>query len=149
MAMGINPNTITSANAIVQVRCAGIFDTWVNAEGAQSDAFLSFGDVTTAQTEIGIDGKLSFGWIPHKTTGTISLMANSPSIKVFETIYNDFLNNREVRLVELRVTYPSVKRMQSLSGTIITKSGGTGLGQLLTGHTYVLEGISSGIEETN
>lgn len=149
MSMGINPNTITSANSILQLRCAGIFDTWVTIEGAQSDAFLSLGDVTTAQTEIGVDGKLSFGWIPHKTTATVSLMANSSSVQVFETIYNDFLNNKEARLVELRTTYPSVKRAQSISGTLTTKSGGTGIAQLLTGHTYVLEGISGGIEETN
>ncbi len=149
MSMGLNPNTITSANTVVSVRCAGVYDNWVNAEGAQSDVFASFSDVTFAQTEVGVDGKLSIGWIPHKTSATISLAANSRSISVFETIYNDFLNNREVRVVELQVYYPSVKRKQTIKGTLVGKSGGTGIATVLTGHTYIIEGISGGIEEVN
>lgn len=149
MSMGLNPNTITSANTVISLRCKGVFDDWVRAEGAQADAFLSFGDVTLAQTVLGVDGKLSLGFTPHKTTSTISLAPNSASVMVFETIYNDFLRNMEARVVELRAYYPSVKRSQTITGTLVTKSGGTGVASVLNGHTYVLEGISGGIEEVN
>jgi hypothetical protein len=149
MAMGLNPNTITAANSVLSLRCAGVFDDWIKITGAQSDAFASLDEVTTAQTQIGVDGKLSIGWVPHTTTATISLAANSQSISTFETIYNDFMNNMEVRVVELQLYYPSVKRKQTITGTLVRKSGGTGIGQLLTGHTYALEGISGGIEEVN
>ena len=149
MSMGLNPNTITAANSVLSIRCVGIFDTWVQIEGAQSDAFLSLADVTFAQTEVGVDGKLSIGWVPHKTSATISLAANSSSVAIFEQIYNDFLNNKEVRVVELQQYYPSVKRRQNVKGTLVTKSGGTGIATVLQGHTYMLEGISGGIEEVN
>lgn len=149
MTMGHNPNTITAANTVISLRCEGVYDDWIRIEGAQADAFLSLGDVTFAQTEVGVDGKLSIGWVAHKTSTVVSLAPNSQSVSVFENIYNDALNNNEVRLVELRAYYPSVKRQQSVSGAIVTKSGGTGVAQVLNGHTYTLEGISGGIEEVN
>lgn len=149
MAMGHNPNTITAANTVISVRCEGLYDDWIRIEGAQADAFLSMSDVTFAQTEVGVDGKLSIGWVAHKTSTVISLAPNSSSVSIFENIYNDALTNSEVRKVELRAYYPSVKRQQSISGTLVVKSGGTGVAQVLNGHTYTLEGISGGIEEVN
>lgn len=149
MAMGHNPNTITAANSIVQFRCKGIYDQWITLEGAQSDAFVSFSDVTLAQTRVGVDGKQSMGYIPHETPTTVALEANSKSVMVLENVYNDFVNNQEVRLCEFQVSYPSVKRKQYLSGTMVTKSGGTGIAALLTGHAYNFNLLSKGIEEVN
>ncbi|AMD43179.1 virion structural protein [Acinetobacter phage WCHABP12] len=149
MAMGLNPNTITAANSIVQFRCAGLYDDWITIEGAQSDAFVTFSDVTLAQTRVGVDGKQSMGFIPHETPITVSLEANSRSVPVLETVYNDFIQNMEVRRCEFQISYPSVKRKQTLTGTMVTKSGGTGIAQLLNGHTYNFNMMSSGIEETN
>ncbi|CCH57749.1 virion structural protein [Acinetobacter phage AP22] len=80
MPMGYNPNTITAANSIVQFRCAGLYDDWITIEGAQSDAFVTFSDVTLAQTRVGVDGKQSMGFIPHETPITVSLEANSRSV---------------------------------------------------------------------
>lgn len=149
MPMGYNPNTITAANSIVKFRCAGLYDDWINIEGAQSDAFVTFSDVTLAQTRVGADGKQAIGFIPHETTITVSLEANSRSVPVLETVYNDFIQNMEVRRCEFQISYPSVKRKQTLTGTMVTKSGGTGIAQLLNGHTYSFNMMSDGIEETN
>lgn len=149
MAMGHNPNTITAANTVISFRCKGVYDAFVKMTGAQSDQFLSMADVTTAQTRLGVDGKQSMGWIPHEVPVTLSLEANSPSIMVMENVQNDFMRNQEVRLCEIMVEYPSVHRRQVFSGTMVTKSGGTGVSQLLTGHTYVFNMISDGIEEIN
>lgn len=149
MAMGHNPNTITAANSNILFRCVGVYDDWVKLEGAQSDAFLTLADVTLAQTRIGVDGKQSIGYIPHETPVTVSLEANSPSRMVMENVKNDFTRNSEVRLCEIQVSYPSIKQRQVFSGTMVTKSGGTGIAQLLTGSTYMFNMISDGVEEIN
>ncbi|WFD61218.1 virion structural protein [Acinetobacter phage XC1] len=149
MPMGLNPNTITSANTVISMRCAGIYDDWITLEGAQTDAFLSFEDVTFAQTEVGVDGKLSMGFIPHKTNSTISLAANSKSVMVFENIYKNFVKMMDVLPIELRAYYPSVKRSQTIKGCFVGKAGGTGVGALLAGSTYRIEGISEGLIEVN
>lgn len=149
MAMGHNPNTITAANSVVLFRCKGLYDSWIQLEGAQSDAFVTFADVTMAQTRMGVDGKQAAGWIPHETPTTVSLEANSRSISVMDNVRNDQNQNMEVRLCEFQVSYPSVKRVQNLSGYMVTGSGGTGIAQLLNGSTYVFNLLSKGIEETN
>ena len=149
MAMGHNPNTITAANTKIDFSCEGIYDTPIQLTGAQSDAFLSLGDVTVAQTRLGVDGKQSAGWLPHETPITVSLEANSPSIQVMENVSNALDRDSETRLCTITVSYPSVKRRQVFSGYMVTKSGGTGVAQLLTGSTYVFNMISDGVEETN
>lgn len=149
MAMGHNPNTITAANTIIQFRCEGIYDDWIRLVGAQSDAFLTMADVTLAQTRLGVDGKQSIGYLPHETPVTLSLEANSPSRMVMENVVNYFDRNSEVSLCEIQVSYPSIKQRQVFSGTMVTKSGGTGVAQLLNGSTYVFNMISDGVEEIN
>lgn len=149
MAMGHNPNTITSANSVIQFQCEGIYDDWIRMTGAQSDSFLTMADITMAQTRLGVDGKQSMGWIPHEVPLTLSLEANSPSRMVMENVQNDFTQNSEVRLCKIQVSYPSIKQRQVFSGTMVTKSGGTGIAQLLNGSTYVFNMISDGVEEIN
>ena len=149
MAMGHNPNTITAANTVIQFQCEGIYDDWIRITGAQSDSFLTMADITMAQTRLGVDGKQSMGWIPHEVPLTLSLEANSPSRMVMENVQNDFTQNSEVRLCKIQVSYPSIKQRQVFSGTMVTKSGGTGIAQLLNGSTYVFNMISDGVEEIN
>ena len=145
MAMGHNPNTITSANSVILFRCEGIYDGWVKIEGAQADSFLSFGDVTTSESMMGVDGKRSSGFTPHLTPVTLSLAANSPSVEVLENVYNDFVSNMEVRTCEFQVTYPATKKRRSLKGTLETKASGS-ISKLLDGHTYSFSMIDSGFE---
>lgn len=149
MTMGHNPNTITAANTVIQFQCEGIYDDWIRLTGAQSDSFLAMADITMAQTRLGVDGQQSMGWIPHEVPLTLSLEANSPSRMVMENVQNDFTQNSEVRLCKIQVSYPSIKQRQVFSGTMVSKSGGTGIAQLLNGSTYVFNMISAGVEEIN
>ena len=145
--MGQNPNTITSANSVILFRCKGIYDNWIRLSGYQVDTAASFGDVTVGETRMGVDGKQSGGFVPHETPFTLNLEANSESLNIMETVYNDFINNMETRVCEFQITYPSVKRRQNLSGFLVTKSGGTGISRLLDGSTYTFNQISNGVEQ--
>ena len=146
MAMGHNPNTITSANSIILFRCVGVYDNWVKIEGAQADSFLSFSDATFGETQMGVDGKQSIGFVPHETPLTLNLAPNSPSIQYLENVYADFVQNMETRYCEFEVTYPSVQRRQSFKGGFTGKSGGTGISRLLDGHVYNFSMVSNGME---
>lgn len=145
MPMGHNANTITSANSVILFRCNGIYDNFVKIEGAQADSFLSFGDATFTESQVGVDGKQSIGYVPHLTPITLTLAANSASIQVIENVYNDFVANSEARYCEFQITYPATKRRRTLKGTITTKNGG-GISRLLDGHTYNFSMIDSGFE---
>lgn len=145
MAMGHNPNTLTSANSIILFRCKGLFDNWVKITGAQPDAWLSFSDVTLGETQVGVDGKQSGGFTPHETPVTLSLAANSESVDVLEFCYNDFIQNMEQRRCEFQITYTATNRKKSLDGFFVTKNGG-GISRLLEGHTYNFNMMDSGFE---
>lgn len=145
MPMGHNPNTITAANCVILFRCEGVYDGFVKITGAQTDSFLSFGDVTLSESEIGVDGQRASGFTPHLTTVTLSLAANSPSVSVLEDVYNDHITNMEVRDCEFQVTYPSTKKRRTLKGAFEGKASGS-IEKLLAGHTYTFSMIDSGFE---
>ena len=145
--MGHNPNTITSANSVILFRCKGIYDNWVKLVGYQVDTAAVFSDVTMGETRMGVDGLQSGGYVTHETPIALNFEANSPSINILENVYRDFVQNSESRLCEIQVTQPSVKRSQSLSGFMVTKSGGTSINKLLVGSAYNFNMVSNGSED--
>ncbi len=83
----MNPISITSANAklTLTVRSpAGIVVGPFTVEGYAQDASLATETVDAAEALMGVDGKIAAGYLPRITKQQISLMANSPSIALFE-----------------------------------------------------------------
>ena len=71
MTMSQNPRTITSANSVLMFSADGYFDTPIQVQGFQADNAFTFGDATSGETRIGIDGKQSGGWVSHEVPVTI------------------------------------------------------------------------------
>lgn len=78
------PKTITSANAQLLLSLVPVFPVPVEIQGFAADAAFLFESVQSAETVMGVDGKMSAGWTPFITSMTISLQADSPSVKFFE-----------------------------------------------------------------
>jgi hypothetical protein len=79
--------SITSANArmTLTVRNAvGIVVGPFTVEGYAQDAAFATEPVDAAEALMGVDGKMAAGYLPRITRHTFSLMANSPSIELFE-----------------------------------------------------------------
>jgi hypothetical protein len=75
--------TITAANAVFMLSIANLYPTPVKLQGfATDDAFL-IDPSEMAQTEMGVDGKMSAGWVPYISKMTISLQADSIAMGVF------------------------------------------------------------------
>lgn len=120
MPMGNNPRTVTSANAILMLRCKGVFDNYVQLQGFQADNAWTMGESNIGQTEMGVDGFQSIGYKPQEVPVTIYLMANSPSVAVFDAIMRDFNSNKEVRYVELRQEISSVGKSFYGKGGVVS-----------------------------
>lgn len=75
--------TITSANAqlILTVPRAGII---APIQGFASDDAFTTEPVQSAETRMGVDGRMSSGRLPFITPQNIVLQADSPSIAVFD-----------------------------------------------------------------
>jgi hypothetical protein len=147
MPMGHNSLTITSANSVLMLRCKGIYDDYVTIQGFQVDSAWEFGKISIGETRIGVDGKQSYGYLPHETPITLYLEANSPSRRVLENIRKDFNSNMEVRFVDLIIEMPAIKVRYSGSGGMVGLSAGPSGKKLLDGTSYEFNMITFGEEE--
>lgn len=79
--------SITSANAklTLTVRSSsGIVVGPFTVEGYAEDAMFGVDTVDSAEAKMGADGKMALGYLPRITKFSVSLMANSPSVALFE-----------------------------------------------------------------
>ena len=149
MPMGHNPRTITAANAVLMVRCKGVYDNFIKMQGFQADNAWGFGDAAIGESRMGVDGKQSMGYTPHQVEWTLYLEANSPSIDIMENIRKDFNANMEMRSVDVIVEIPAVKKRYSASGALVSLSGGVTGQKLLAGSQYKFNLVLNGSEDIN
>ena len=147
--MGHNPLTITSANAVLMLRCKGVYDNFIKLQGFQADNAWGFGDANIGESRMGVDGKQSIGYTPHEVEWTLFLEANSPSVDIMENIRKDFNANMESRLIDIVVEVPSVKKRFKASGALIKLTGGISGEKLLAGSQYTFNLMLNGAEEFN
>jgi len=149
MAQGQNPRTITAANSVVLFTAAGYFDQAIRLQGYQVDNAFSFGDATTGETRIGVDGKQSGGWVSHEIPVTVFLEANSPSRASMEDFRAWCNANQETAVCTLDVTIPSIGRRIQASGFLVSQSGGPSAQKLINGTQYVFNMVINGEEGIN
>lgn len=106
--------TLTSANAVLAISVANLFNTPIQIQGFASDEAFSFDDVESSETVMGVDGILSAGWIPKELQQSIMLQADSPSVQFFEDWYASQQQARDLLLASGTVTYPSVGKQYNL-----------------------------------
>ncbi len=80
----MNNRTLTSANAILLLSVNGLFDTARRIEGFSSDDITDADAIETVETSMGVDGRLSGGYVHVATRQKIVLQADSLSIEFFE-----------------------------------------------------------------
>jgi len=80
-----NPNSVTSANAVVLLGVNGLFPTAVQLQGFASEEIFATEAINTLEMLMGLDGKLSGGYVPQAVPAVFSLQANSPSMSFFDT----------------------------------------------------------------
>lgn len=78
------PNTITSANAILTLAIAGIFPVPQVVQGFSTDDIFSVDPIDSAEVLMGVDGKLSGGFVFVPPKSMITLQADSLSNQMFE-----------------------------------------------------------------
>lgn len=147
MPMGQNPRTITSANAVLMLRCKGVYDDFVQIQGFQADNAWEFGEANLGESRMGVDGKQSIGYTPHETKWSLYLEANSASTSVLETIRKDFNSNMESRFIDISIEIPSIGKRYSGSGALITMTSGASGKKLLDGTKYDFNIVTDGAED--
>lgn len=80
-----NDRTITAANAIVMIGVTGLYDTPRRLQGFSADNIADIDSVSSLESQMGVDGRLSGGFVFNSVNQNITLQADSES--------NDFFDN--------------------------------------------------------
>lgn len=87
--------SISSSNAIIMLQVADLFGTPVQIQGFSADDVFDSPDIEVAEHSMGVDGRLSAGFIFKETEMNITLQADSPSQEFFDEWYNAEQANRD------------------------------------------------------
>ena len=102
--------TLTAANSVILLAIPSLFPVAQQLQGFSAEDIFDTDQLDTAETMMGVDGKLSAGWIPKEIKQTFTLQADSDSIAFFETWYAAQQRVRELYAASGTVTLPAVGR---------------------------------------
>lgn len=114
-----NPS-ITSTNAIYLLSIAGLFTVPQALQGFSADDIFDTSDINPAEVSMGLDGKLSAGWVPVAIVQSISLQANSDSATLFDAWFTAQQAAREVYFANAIVRLPSIGRSYAMTRGVLT-----------------------------
>lgn len=77
--------SITSANAVITIQVTGIFSTPFQLQGFSADNIYDMPETELVQTAMGVDGRLSGGFVFNPVDQTFSVQADSETNAFFET----------------------------------------------------------------
>lgn len=105
-----NTKTLTAANAVILISVDGLFNTPVLIEGFSADSVTDSEAVDSVETSMGVDGRLSGGFIFAPIRQNYSLQADSDSIAFFESWWQTMRQSRETLIGSGSLTLTSLQR---------------------------------------
>lgn len=79
-----NNRTLTAANAIIMLGVTGLYDTPRRLQGFSADDVTDFDALAMGEASMGVDGRLSAGFVFNAVNQNITLQADSESNDFFE-----------------------------------------------------------------
>ena len=114
--------TITSANSVFTIVVPGLFPAPVQLRGYSSDKAFTTEAVDLAEVQMGVDGRMTAGFVPNPVKQTITLQADSPSKDIFTALIQAMKTAREVYFVSGSIALPSTREAFTLTRGILTNA---------------------------
>ena len=115
-------STITSANSVFTLVVAGLFPAPVQLRGYASDKAFTTEAVDLAEVQMGVDGRMTAGFVPNPVKQTITLQADSPSKDIFTALIQAMKTAREVFYISGSIALPSTGESFTLTRGILTNA---------------------------
>lgn len=115
-------STITSANSVFTLVVAGLFPAPVQLRGYASDKAFTTEAVDLAEVQMGVDGRMTAGFVPNPVKQTITLQADSPSKDIFTAMIQAMKTAREVFYISGSIALPSTGESFTLTRGILTNA---------------------------
>lgn len=118
----MSDTTITSANSVFTIVVPGLFPAPVQLRGYSSDKAFTTEAVALAEVQMGVDGRMTAGFVPNPVKQTITLQADSPSKDIFTALIQAMKTAREVYFVSGSIALPSTGEAFTLTRGILTNA---------------------------
>lgn len=112
--------TITSANSVFTLTAMSVFPVPQVLQGYAADDAFTTESLQIADVTMGVDGKLSAGYVPNPTKVTVMLQADSPSIVLFDAIIAATKVTRNVVYLDGHINLPSTGKQYVLVRGVLT-----------------------------
>lgn len=112
--------TITSANSILTMVVPGLFPVPVSIQGYSTDDAFMLDALDLAETVMGVDGKMSAGYVPKEVKLTITLQADSDSKEFFAILTQAVKTAREIFYMSATLSLPSTGEAFTFTRGILT-----------------------------
>jgi hypothetical protein len=117
--------TLTAANSVIMLSVAGLFSTPQQIQGFAADDIFDTDQIDSAETAMGVDGKLSAGWVPAPIKQSFTIQADSDSMSFFETWYAAQQAVRELYIASGSIYLPAVQRKYAMRRGFLTNHSAT------------------------
>lgn len=114
--------TITSANSVFTLTVAGLFPTPVQLSGYASDKAFMTEAVDMAETQMGVDGRMTAGFVFNPVKQTVTLQADSPSKDFFSVLVQAMKTAREIYWISGSITLPSTGEVFTLTRGVLNNA---------------------------
>ena len=118
----MSDTTITSANSVFTIVVPGLFPAPVQLRGYATDRAFTTEAVDMAEVQMGVDGRMTAGFVPNPVKQTITLQADSPSKDIFTALIQAMKTAREVYFVSGSIALPSTGEAFTLTRGILTNA---------------------------
>lgn len=99
--------TITSANSVVTIAAPGLFPVPQQLQGFAADRAWESDSVEQAEVQMGVDGRMTAGFVPNPVRQRFSLQADSPSKQIFLAIQRAQKATRNIYYLSGSIDLPS------------------------------------------
>lgn len=131
--------SLTAANAVITLTVPGLFNTPVQLQGFSAQNIYEMQAVEINQTLMGVDGKLSAGFVFNAVSQTFMLQADSASNQIFEIWASTMRTNRDTLRCNGETLLTSVNRSYVCNnGALTSYPPAPAAGQILQPRSYII-----------
>jgi hypothetical protein len=132
--------SITSSNSVFTLTVPGLFPVPQQLQGYSADRAWETENLVLSESQIGVDGRKTSGYVPSIIPQTISLQADSPSKIIFTSLINAMRAAREVFIISGTIDLPSTgESFVCTRGTLRDAKVIPNAGKVLQPVDYVIE----------
>lgn len=112
--------TLTAANSVIMLVIPDLFPIPQQLQGYAADDVLTTEAVDSVETVMGVDGRLSAGWVPMPKRQTYTLQADSVSSLMFDAWQQSQEAVRDAFTANAFITLPALGRIYTCTNGYLT-----------------------------